>query len=164
MPSSIPIRRRTALVHPNGGGDCDQVHGSRRSKSDFLGHELLISVERQAGGCRNSVAVQGAWRQQEHQRAEPMKAGRRKGRKVGKPRGKTCQWTAELDDVLKTAWARGGLRAAGGLSGSTNQRGPGIRSRNARRRWICAGQERRAGRTRMRTTCSGPSTAMHRWH
>ena len=46
--------------------------------------------------------------------AEPAKSpGRRKGRKVGKPRGKTCQWTAELDDVLKAAWARGGLRAAG---------------------------------------------------
>ena len=28
------------------------------SQSDFLDHELLISVERQAGGCRNSVAVQ----------------------------------------------------------------------------------------------------------
>ena len=41
-----------------------------------------------------------------------MKAGRRKGRKVGKPRGKTCRWTAELDEVLKTAWARGGLLAA----------------------------------------------------
>ena len=45
--------------------------------------------------------------------AQPAKkAGRRKGRKVGKPRGKTCQWTSELDDVLKAAWARGGLRAA----------------------------------------------------
>src|SRR5690242_18482506 len=41
-----------------------------------------------------------------------MKPGWRKGRKVGKPRGKTCRWTAELDDVLKSAWARGGLRAA----------------------------------------------------
>ena len=28
-------------------------------QSDFLGHELLISVERQAGGFRNSLAVQG---------------------------------------------------------------------------------------------------------
>jgi hypothetical protein len=36
-----------------------------------------------------------------------MKAGRRKGRKVGKPRGKTCRWTAELDDVLKIAWGTG---------------------------------------------------------
>jgi len=36
----------------------------------------------------------------------------RKGRKVGKPRGKTCRWTPELEDVLKAAWARGGLRAA----------------------------------------------------
>ena len=45
--------------------------------------------------------------------AQPAKPpGRRKGRKVGKPRGKTCQWTAELDDVLRAAWARGGLRAA----------------------------------------------------
>jgi hypothetical protein len=39
-------------------------------------------------------------------------ARRRKGRKVGKPRGKTCRWTAELDEVLKTAWAQGGLRTA----------------------------------------------------
>jgi len=36
----------------------------------------------------------------------------RKGRKVGKPRGRTCRWTGELDEVLKAAWARGGLRAA----------------------------------------------------
>ena len=35
-----------------------------------------------------------------------------KGRKCGKPRGKTCRWTPELDEILKTAWARGGLRAA----------------------------------------------------
>jgi hypothetical protein len=34
-----------------------------------------------------------------------------KGRK-GKPRGKTCRWTPALDEVLKTAWARGGLRAS----------------------------------------------------
>jgi hypothetical protein len=45
--------------------------------------------------------------------AQPSKKpGRRRGLKVGKPRGKTCRWTAELDEVLKTAWARGGLRAA----------------------------------------------------
>src|SRR5437762_104890 len=51
--------------------------------------------------------------QMETRQAQPTKkAGRRKGRKVGKPRGKTCHWTTELDDVLKTAWARGGLRAA----------------------------------------------------
>ena len=35
-----------------------------------------------------------------------------KGGKYGKPRGKTCRWTPELDELLKTAWARGGLRAA----------------------------------------------------
>jgi hypothetical protein len=35
-----------------------------------------------------------------------------KGRKFGKPRGKTCTWTPELDEILKAAWTRGGLRAA----------------------------------------------------
>jgi hypothetical protein len=35
-----------------------------------------------------------------------------KDRNSGTPRGKTCRWTPELDEVLKTAWARGGLRAA----------------------------------------------------
>lgn len=35
-----------------------------------------------------------------------------KGQKFGKPRGKTCHWTPELDEVLKSAWACGGLRTA----------------------------------------------------
>ena len=35
-----------------------------------------------------------------------------KGRKFGKPRGKTCTWTPELDDILKSAYSRGGLLAA----------------------------------------------------
>jgi hypothetical protein len=35
-----------------------------------------------------------------------------KGQKFGKPRGKTCQWTQELDEVLRSAWAQGGLRTA----------------------------------------------------
>jgi hypothetical protein len=35
-----------------------------------------------------------------------------KGRKWGKPRGKTCRWTAELDEILKSTWTQGGLRAA----------------------------------------------------
>src|ERR1017187_2493064 len=49
----------------------------------------------------------------QHQRAgNNMKAGRRKGRKVGKPRGKTCRWSAELDEVLKIYFFRGCLRAA----------------------------------------------------
>lgn len=34
------------------------------------------------------------------------------GRKFSKPRGKNCIWTPELDDLLRTAWAKGGLRAA----------------------------------------------------
>lgn len=29
-----------------------------------------------------------------------------------KPRSKNCVWTPELDDVLKTAWTKGGLRVA----------------------------------------------------
>ena len=40
------------------------------------------------------------------------KVGPMKGQKYGKPRGRTCRWTPELDEVLKTAWERGGLRAA----------------------------------------------------
>jgi hypothetical protein len=35
-----------------------------------------------------------------------------KGQKFGKPRGKTCHWTPELDEVLRCAWAQGGLLAA----------------------------------------------------
>jgi len=34
------------------------------------------------------------------------------GHKFGNPRGKTCRWTPELDDILKASWAHGGLRAA----------------------------------------------------
>ena len=35
-----------------------------------------------------------------------------KGQKFGNPRGKTCRWTPELDEILRSAWALGGLRAA----------------------------------------------------
>ena len=35
-----------------------------------------------------------------------------KGQRFGNPRGKTCRWTPDLDEILKSAWARGGLRAA----------------------------------------------------
>ena len=34
-----------------------------------------------------------------------------KGQKFGKPRGKTCHWTPELDEVLRCGWSQGGLRA-----------------------------------------------------
>ncbi len=44
------------------------------------------------------------------QRRKPV--GSMKGQKYGKPRGKTCCWTPELDEVLKTAWGRGRLHAA----------------------------------------------------
>jgi len=35
-----------------------------------------------------------------------------KGHKFGNPRGKTCRWTPEMDEILRSAWALGGLRAA----------------------------------------------------
>ena len=35
-----------------------------------------------------------------------------KGQKFGRPRGKACQWTPELDEVLKRAWSCGGLSRA----------------------------------------------------
>ncbi len=35
-----------------------------------------------------------------------------KGRKFGKPRGSTCRWTPDLDQVLTSAWGSGGLRSA----------------------------------------------------
>ena len=35
-----------------------------------------------------------------------------KGQKPRIPRGKTCRWTSELDEVLRFAWAQGGLLAA----------------------------------------------------
>ena len=35
-----------------------------------------------------------------------------RGQKFGAPRGRTCRWTSELDEVLRLAWAAGGLRAA----------------------------------------------------
>jgi len=42
----------------------------------------------------------------------PRQRALQKGRKVGKPRGQTSHWTPELDEILRTAWSRGGLRAA----------------------------------------------------
>ena len=35
-----------------------------------------------------------------------------KGQKFGRPRGKTCRWTPELDEILRSSWSQGGLRAA----------------------------------------------------
>ena len=35
-----------------------------------------------------------------------------KGQKFGRPRGKTCRWTPELDEILRSSWLKGGLRAA----------------------------------------------------
>lgn len=35
-----------------------------------------------------------------------------KGQKFGRPRGKTCRWTPELDEILRSSWLQGGLRAA----------------------------------------------------
>ncbi len=38
--------------------------------------------------------------------------GPMKGQKFGNPKGKICRWTPELDEISKSAWARGGLRSA----------------------------------------------------
>ena len=35
-----------------------------------------------------------------------------RGHKFGRPRGKNCLWTPELDEILKSAWVRGGLLVA----------------------------------------------------
>jgi len=35
-----------------------------------------------------------------------------KGQKFGRPRGKTCRWTSQLDEILRSSWSQGGLRAA----------------------------------------------------
>ena len=35
-----------------------------------------------------------------------------RGQKFGAPRGGTCRWTSELDELLRLAWSEGGLRAA----------------------------------------------------
>ena len=35
-----------------------------------------------------------------------------KGQKFGRPRGKTCRWTPQLDEILRSSWSQGGLRAA----------------------------------------------------
>jgi hypothetical protein len=34
-----------------------------------------------------------------------------KGQKFGRPRGEARHWTPDLDEILKSAWTRGGLRA-----------------------------------------------------
>src|SRR5262249_5469920 len=50
---------------------------------------------------------------QSTQKSSPEKrACLMKGQKFGRPRGKTCRWTPELDGILKTAWVRGGLKGA----------------------------------------------------
>ena len=40
------------------------------------------------------------------------KAGPMKGQKVRRPRGKTCCWTTELDQIVRSSWRQGGLRTA----------------------------------------------------
>lgn len=57
-----------------------------------------------------SPAAEGGAQHKASQRQ--TKTGPIKGRKFGRPRGETCCWTPELDELLKAAWKRGGLRAA----------------------------------------------------
>jgi hypothetical protein len=72
-----------------------------------------------AGRCSQALGVRGGPRRERvnienHGREWKYSdmAGSMKRHKFGNPRGKTCRWTPELDDILKSAWARGGLRAA----------------------------------------------------
>ena len=44
--------------------------------------------------------------------SEPHRSVSMRGQKFIKRRGKTCHWTPELDEILKSAWAHGGLRTA----------------------------------------------------
>jgi hypothetical protein len=50
----------------------------------------------------------------EHGKESDLQARARlmKGRKSGRPRGKTCRWTPELDELLRSTWPLGGRRAA----------------------------------------------------
>src|SRR5450432_892112 len=90
-------------------GGCSRVHetpqgGTRSGWAEYAGRRMSKAL---------LVLSQIGNREMGTRQAQPSKKpGRRRGLKVGKPRGKTCRWTAELDEVLKTAWARGGLRAA----------------------------------------------------
>ncbi len=52
-------------------------------------------------------AATGAGKPLHRQQRPPQKRP-----KVGKPRGQACHWTSELDELLRTAWSHGGLRAA----------------------------------------------------
>src|SRR5258708_12444424 len=70
-------------------------------------------------GLRTDAGSKGAARQDCFRRClaatgpssqRPQKAGSMKWPKAGRPRGKKCHWTPELDELLKAAWARGGLR------------------------------------------------------
>jgi hypothetical protein len=90
--------------------DIQLDHAPKKSRNSAPTRDSLLETQ-------SSASPSGrAWGQNNSELnpySKPAKTvRRRKGRKVGKPRGKTCRWTAELDDVLRTAWARGGLRAA----------------------------------------------------
>jgi hypothetical protein len=83
---------------------------SKKSDSPSPTRDSLLEPQRSADPSSRPCGTNNdEW----NPRAKSVKpARRRKGRKVGKPRGKTCRWTSELDEILKTAWAQGGLRSA----------------------------------------------------
>src|SRR5438445_1789255 len=90
--------------------DVQLAPAPKKSDNPSPTRDSLLELYRSAGQSdRPCGANNGEWNP--HTKSAKT-AKRRKGRKVGKPRGKTCRWTAELDEVLKTAWAQGGLRTA----------------------------------------------------
>jgi len=101
--AGIPERLKSA-------DDAQLASAPKKSDRPAPTCDSLLEPQRSASqSVRPCGANNGEWNP--HTKSAKM-AKRRKGRKVGKPRGKTCRWTAELDEVLKTAWAQGGLRTA----------------------------------------------------
>ncbi len=74
------------------------------------------------------------------------KVGPMKGQKYGKPRGRTCRWTPELDEVLKTAWERGACGPLEERSGNSSLPGRGGRLRSVRLRFPLVVQNLACGR------------------
>lgn len=101
--AGIPERLRSA-------DDAQLVSAAKKSDRPTPTRDSLLELQRSASQSgRPCGANNGEWNPHTESAKTPR---RRKGRKVGKPRGKTCRWTSELDEILKTAWAQGGLRTA----------------------------------------------------
>jgi len=109
---SSPVSAGAASVHVRSNATSHQAAGTSGAPTSATTVPLCVvstnSVFRaQTHGCDlpNAGIITPA-----SQRRKPVRS--MKGQKYGKPRGKTCCWTPELDEVLKTAWGRGRLHAA----------------------------------------------------